>query len=99
MVAITPDMMISETTQRAANLPQVANSVSGALKMFPTRRTNKTVRLQSVDQKLEARRRRTTRALNADGFSVFTPIFVAEPVSEIHPLRWTSPLLVAEWSA
>ena len=78
-VASAPDIIISERIERAANLPHVANSMSGALKMFPTRRTNKTVRLQSVDQKLEARLRSIARGLNADCFSVFTPIFVAEP--------------------
>jgi HSP20 family protein len=48
-VAITPDIIISERIPRPANLPQVANSVSGTMKMLPTRRTSKTVRLQSVD--------------------------------------------------
>src|SRR5690242_1796298 len=57
-------MMISEKIARAANLPQVANSARGTIKILPTRRTSRTVRLQSVDQKLAARRRNLLRRPN-----------------------------------
>jgi hypothetical protein len=78
MVAITPDIMISEKTVRAANLPQVANSVSGMMKMLPTRRTSKTVRLQSVDQKLAARRRSMMRRPNAGSLFVIISILLLD---------------------
>lgn len=74
-VAIRPEIIISERITRAANLPQVANALSGTTKMLPTRRTSKTVRLQSVDQKVAARSHNVVRRLNADSLFVFTPVF------------------------
>jgi nitroreductase len=70
---------------RPASLPHVANPASGTIKILPTRRTSKTVRLLSDDQKPWARRVIRSRR---------RPLFGVCPSRRIHdgPVDYHTPL-------